>query len=318
DVPSIDALEVKIKNLFGDNKPHDDVVTFCTVHKSKGLEADRVFILAPDKLPLSFEGITPEQLQQEYNLLYVAETRAKHVLVIVVNAKFAKYNPMPPYAQEDFEDKVWDADVTPVEAPDVTEVAETVTEEPDFAVSITTQLTALPSGIGLFSVDGDDKMFVARHIIHKGKFFVETINGDYIQETLSLDEALAKMEAFSPFIPLWNKVSLEDWGFATSKPKTVAERRAEKLAEMKADATPEPVVTVPDAPPPFAKTMHQRLNDLNGDYDPDTGLSADGETTTMYITTDLQNNFVVYERDYADQDDVKWSRDDKTKDIVTL
>ncbi|HRF97534.1 MAG TPA: hypothetical protein PLZ51_20140, partial [Aggregatilineales bacterium] len=64
---------------------------------------------APEKMPLKSKDMTSEQLQQEWNLLYVAETRAKSVLVIVTTPKFLKENAMPPYAQEDFEDKNWDA-----------------------------------------------------------------------------------------------------------------------------------------------------------------------------------------------------------------
>ena len=58
-------------------------ITFCTCHKSKGLENDRVFILTPDKLPLEWKGQLDWQYQQEVNLEYVAYTRAKKELVFV-------------------------------------------------------------------------------------------------------------------------------------------------------------------------------------------------------------------------------------------
>lgn len=50
-----------------------------TVHKAKGLEADRVYILRPDLLP-SPRATSEAQLQAEANLKYVAVTRAKNYL----------------------------------------------------------------------------------------------------------------------------------------------------------------------------------------------------------------------------------------------
>lgn len=53
--------------------------TFATVHKAKGLEHERVYILRPDLMP-AFYARSPEQIQQESNLTYVAITRAKQDL----------------------------------------------------------------------------------------------------------------------------------------------------------------------------------------------------------------------------------------------
>lgn len=72
----------KVTSLFStdDEKKKSDVVTLCTAHKSKGLENERVFILLPDKLPLQWKGQQDWELEQEYNLRYVAITRAKKQL----------------------------------------------------------------------------------------------------------------------------------------------------------------------------------------------------------------------------------------------
>ncbi len=51
-----------------------------TGHKAKGLEADNVYILRPDLCPSKFAQ-SPEQMQQEHNLLYVMITRAKQSLI---------------------------------------------------------------------------------------------------------------------------------------------------------------------------------------------------------------------------------------------
>ncbi len=53
--------------------------TLSTIHKAKGLESERVYILRPDLLPSKW-ATTPEAKQQEANLSYVAITRAKHEL----------------------------------------------------------------------------------------------------------------------------------------------------------------------------------------------------------------------------------------------
>jgi len=69
-------LKDKIKMIFSDDLFG---IVLSTVHKSKGLEASRVFIARPDKMPLPTKKAW--QYQQEMNLKYVAITRAKHELV---------------------------------------------------------------------------------------------------------------------------------------------------------------------------------------------------------------------------------------------
>lgn len=67
----------KINNLFSDEK--EAGICLSTVHKSKGLENERVFILHPELLP-SKKAVLPWEIEQEKNLAYVAYTRAKHTL----------------------------------------------------------------------------------------------------------------------------------------------------------------------------------------------------------------------------------------------
>lgn len=52
---------------------------YATIHKSKGLEHEHIYVLRPDLLG-GFGGLTEEQEQQEDNLHYVAITRAKETL----------------------------------------------------------------------------------------------------------------------------------------------------------------------------------------------------------------------------------------------
>lgn len=70
----IDRIEAIFKD---DNKSG---ICLSTIHKSKGLESDRVFVLCPDKLYLKSCMKVAWMAEQERNLEYVMITRAKHYL----------------------------------------------------------------------------------------------------------------------------------------------------------------------------------------------------------------------------------------------
>lgn len=84
-VDSIPELERAIERMF-DDKSSGDVVTLATIHKSKGLEAERVFIINFDDMPSRWAKKDWQQ-QQERNLTYVAVTRAKSHLQFVLVPK---------------------------------------------------------------------------------------------------------------------------------------------------------------------------------------------------------------------------------------
>jgi DNA helicase II / ATP-dependent DNA helicase PcrA len=79
-VNSVTALKTKIDRIFADfddsGKPRDAVV-LGSVHRTKGLEAHTVYVLAPELLPHPMATQTWERVQ-EHNLAYVAVTRAKY------------------------------------------------------------------------------------------------------------------------------------------------------------------------------------------------------------------------------------------------
>lgn len=79
-VSTFEELCEEIEGLFSDDR---EGVTLSTIHKTKGLEADRVFIIRTDKLPLRWEKQQEWEFEQELNLLYVALTRAKKELHIM-------------------------------------------------------------------------------------------------------------------------------------------------------------------------------------------------------------------------------------------
>lgn len=76
----------KLEKIFSDNS---DGICLSTIHKSKGLEADRVFIIHEDLMP-SKHAVKDWEKEQERNLMYVAYTRAKSVLGFIDD--FDAYN----------------------------------------------------------------------------------------------------------------------------------------------------------------------------------------------------------------------------------
>lgn len=82
-----DVLELidRIESIFSDEAGSG--ICLSTVHKAKGLEADRVFIVCPDKFYLKSCMMVPWMAEQERNLVYVAVTRAKHYLGYITDFK---------------------------------------------------------------------------------------------------------------------------------------------------------------------------------------------------------------------------------------
>ena len=76
-----DAAVAYMRRLF---EGRHGVITLATVHRAKGKEAARVFILYPDLMPASFAR-TPEDRAAEDFVRFVALTRAKHSLFFVTS-----------------------------------------------------------------------------------------------------------------------------------------------------------------------------------------------------------------------------------------
>lgn len=101
DCADIKCFEDKLRTVFGSSRKdeeqriskREDFVSLCTAHKAKGLEAERVAVLYPDEFPSEREGQRPWQTQQEWNLLYVAITRAKDTLLVVEGTLQARPTP---------------------------------------------------------------------------------------------------------------------------------------------------------------------------------------------------------------------------------
>src|SRR5690606_29585518 len=82
-VREVAEVTQRIRNLFitveGSRK---GIVLFSSVHRAKGLEAERVFVLCPHLMPHPMAK-QPWEREQEMHLKYVAITRAKEDLIFV-------------------------------------------------------------------------------------------------------------------------------------------------------------------------------------------------------------------------------------------
>lgn len=78
----VDGLVNMIYEMFGDSdKSAKKLLTLSTIHKAKGIEWNRVFLLGRAQFQPSKFAIKAWQKEQETNLIYVAITRAKTTLV---------------------------------------------------------------------------------------------------------------------------------------------------------------------------------------------------------------------------------------------
>lgn len=75
----ISEIKQKIRQVFDDNRKG---VTFSSIHKIKGGEAERVFIINREGMPHPM-AILEWEIEQENNIIYVALTRAKKELYFV-------------------------------------------------------------------------------------------------------------------------------------------------------------------------------------------------------------------------------------------
>lgn len=90
----------EIDKLFTEEQT-PGVISLSTIHRSKGLEWDVVFILRPDLLPHP-NAKSAEELQQESNAEYVGYTRARHRLYLIENWPFDGKNKMLNYRIPEF------------------------------------------------------------------------------------------------------------------------------------------------------------------------------------------------------------------------
>lgn len=81
-----DAVCRRIESIFKDDQKNG--ICLSSVHKAKGLEADNVYILMRDKFYNKYAMRIEWMAEQETNLVYVAYTRAKHLLGFIAPSEF--------------------------------------------------------------------------------------------------------------------------------------------------------------------------------------------------------------------------------------
>lgn len=78
-VETLEELKKKIQTIFSDTV---EGIVCSSIHKAKGLEAEKIFILNYNMMPHPMAK-TDEELEQEMNIKYVALTRSKSELYII-------------------------------------------------------------------------------------------------------------------------------------------------------------------------------------------------------------------------------------------
>ena len=89
DINTSTELIDKISNIFSDRKKGG--ISLSTIHKAKGLEANNVYIACRHLMPSS-RAKKDWEIRQEYNLMYVAYTRAKDILGFIDDKEFESFN----------------------------------------------------------------------------------------------------------------------------------------------------------------------------------------------------------------------------------
>lgn len=80
----VDDFIYYLKDFLNGSNNYIDVPIISSVHSMKGGEANRVFIYDYPKFPYEFRDMSDDEKQQEYNLQYVAITRAKKELFLML------------------------------------------------------------------------------------------------------------------------------------------------------------------------------------------------------------------------------------------
>lgn len=88
DINTATELIEKIGTIFSDRKSGG--ISLSTIHKAKGLEAENVYIACRELMPSS-RAKKDWEIRQEYNLMYVAYTRAKNILGFIDGKEFEDF-----------------------------------------------------------------------------------------------------------------------------------------------------------------------------------------------------------------------------------
>lgn len=131
-------MEISLVSDIEEHKNNTDVVTLMTIHSAKGLEFNHVFIIGLEEgiFPHTNCMDSPDEIEEERRLCYVAVTRAKQSLTLVNSKRRMLYgntNANPPSRFiEEIDKKYLDSDV-PEEKP-IFKKAEMIDEDATYSV----------------------------------------------------------------------------------------------------------------------------------------------------------------------------------------
>ena len=79
DCRNVESFKKEVNALFSEG---NSTITLSTIHRAKGLEAERVILLHPEYCGKKRDGMNAEAYRQELNIEYVAKTRSKYMLIL--------------------------------------------------------------------------------------------------------------------------------------------------------------------------------------------------------------------------------------------
>lgn len=277
---SLTVFSDYVNQLFSDEDGEGKVI-LCTGHKSKGLEADRVFILQPEKMPLIFGNMHPEAITQEKNLQYVAWTRAKKELVYLTNKAFMeKYDngkEIPSYVQYDFTEHRWtedglylldENDMTAIQLPSGSLQLKARPEDTEFANNLLDK-NKIPSDS--IVIEGNEEQGITSNtILAKAEPGQENLN--ITSEFDSRDITIDLVDAETPAIEPISVEEVADIGFApTNDAKPDSPNINEPFVEVEAaesdEADKDQSIPIPE-PQSGLPAIVEELSETSDEFNP--------------------------------------------------
>ena len=90
---ALEPPDARVEGMYKNNSD-DEALTISTIHSAKGLEWDSVFIIGAvdGRFPSAYSFNSPEEMDEELRLMYVAATRAKNNLYITYPVDMYDYS----------------------------------------------------------------------------------------------------------------------------------------------------------------------------------------------------------------------------------
>ena len=210
-----------IDDLFSDD---ESPITLSTCHRAKGLEGDRIFIIKPEDMPMTWENQLGWQEEQEDNLLYVALTRSKSALYIVGKPDWFKDNN--------------DKDTATLETPTETSDSNTTNDEGELATSTETLIEKLETSTSDSTQPpngGSPPWRAGRLRLRNGLQSNPKIDTDYVMTLISELDFSDKCKLFALFN---DELTQEKWAVVTEALKDDANRSDRAIASACGTSTP--------------------------------------------------------------------------------